>query len=257
MILSEHALEELVTVASLAWAVGDRARRDGAREAVSKAARELGIDPLRPPLPRFGAQESVARAAVRVLGLESVEKAIAQAQGRDEARSAHSADVAGKRARRDELVRIELARRQDHLRAGKTPPPMSQKTRDELLSLFVELLPFDGVDADRLIPYEPELGVILDALPERGLPSLVFYGELVVERLRVLTEDERSDSQAARTRDNTAAAVRTLTTGPRFYRDEALETAVRRVRIAVELADLHLLHEKHALSVEQLDAVKS
>ncbi len=83
--------------------------------------------------------------------------------------------------------------------------------------------------------------MIEDALPPRGLPSVVFYGELVVERLRVLTENEHYQRPAA------------LTTAERGRRGPALRQwaapttgrtswsrACAGVRSAIELADLHL-----------------
>jgi hypothetical protein len=257
MLLSDKSIDALVAAATPAWTVGDKARRASAREAVKAAAKDLELDPLKPPLPRFAASESLLRAAVRVLQLEKVEKALEASRARDSARRTHTAEVASLRDRRDQLVRLELVRRQDDLRAGKVPSPMPAKVREELAELRAELYPVEGVDVDRLIAYEPEHGVMEDALPPRGLPSVIFYAELVLERLRVLTENEHYQAPAARTVARAGAEARNLGQGHRYYGQDKLLATVRRVRSAVELADLHLLHERHALSVEELEHASS
>jgi hypothetical protein len=84
--MSDKSIDALVAAATPAWRVGDKARRASAREAVMAAAKELELDPLKPSLPRFAAGESLLRAAVRVLRLEKVEKALEAARARDSAR---------------------------------------------------------------------------------------------------------------------------------------------------------------------------
>src|SRR4029079_19799130 len=81
--LSSKALDELAAAAAPSYTMGDRARRAAAREAVSGAEEELGLDPLAPSLPRCGAGEDVLRAAaLRVLTVPGLEKALERHRAR-------------------------------------------------------------------------------------------------------------------------------------------------------------------------------
>jgi hypothetical protein len=259
MLLSDNSIDALAAATRPGFVVQDSQARAGAREAVTAAAKELDLDPVKMTgkLPRFAAGEDVLHAAVRVLQLDKVEKALAAAHARAEASQTHAAEVAALRDRRAELVRIELVRRQDALKAGKVPPPMPAKVRDELAELNAELYPVETLDVRQLISYEPDRGVIEDALPPRGLVSIVFYGELVAERLRGLTENEQYSAPAARTASRAAAEVRSLGHSNRLLKQPELDATIRRVRSAIELADLHLRHQKQALSIEQLESASS
>ena len=94
MLLSDRSTDDLVAASQPAWAVGDRARRASAREAVNAAAAELELDPPRPSLPRVAAGEDVQHAALRVLRLEKAEKALEAARTGNEAQRAHAVQVA-------------------------------------------------------------------------------------------------------------------------------------------------------------------
>jgi hypothetical protein len=61
--LSSQTIAALVAAQTVTYGVGDRQRRENAREAVNAGAEELGLDPLAPSLPRFAAGEDLLRAA--------------------------------------------------------------------------------------------------------------------------------------------------------------------------------------------------
>jgi hypothetical protein len=257
--LSSEALEGLVTSTTFTYRMGDTARRAGAREAVEAAAKELGLDPLAPTLPRFAAGENVLRAAaLRVLTVPGLEKTLERHRARVAAARSAADRLAELEHRRRELELVERARINDQIMAGKTPGPAPAEAIAELQRLGAELALAGGAGHVRASVPADERALILEAiLTPAAIGSVVFYGALVGERLRVLTEDEPYNSPAARTAKGAHAEVTSLIK-PLSYRkqDHELYRTGRAVRAAVELADLYLLHEKHDLTIDELDAAK-
>jgi hypothetical protein len=264
--LSSNALDALVAAAQLTWGTGDAARRAGAREAVNAAADELGLDPLAPsPLPRFAAGEDVLRAAaLRVLTVPGLDKSLEKHRAQVAACRAAADRIAELEERRRQLERVELGRMHDQIMAGKVPGPPPAEAISELTALDAELALVDSAantrrtPADRIRAWVPaaERRLIVEAVSApAALGSVVFYGRLVVERLKVLTEDEHYQSPAARTTQRAAAEVDTLMKHFNVRKDHAgLSRTVRAVSATVELADLHQLQERHELTIEQLEA---
>jgi hypothetical protein len=266
--LSSKALDGLVTATRAEWRMGDAARRAGAREAVKAAAEELGLDPLAPSLPRFAAGEDVLRAAaLRVLAVPGLEKTLERHRARVAACNAAADRIAELEERRAHLVRIELGRMDDQIRAGKAPGPPPAKAIAELQALDAELelvgpagLAPARAESIRAWVRADERPLIHEAVSAPAvLPSVVFYGELVLERLKVLTEDEHYKSPARRTAQVAAADVVRLVNLVEHRKEHAeLYRTVRAVRVAVELADLHLLHERQeAPTIDELEASRT
>jgi hypothetical protein len=254
MLLSAKSVDALVGSIAVTYGMSDRQRRDGAREAVNAAARELELDPLAPPLPRFGAGENVLGAAVRVLKLTEVDKRVEKHRGRAEAAEAAAARLAELDERRRELERVELGRMHDQIMAGKAPGPPPAEAIAELGTIERELALVGSPNVRGWLPVEP--AVIRKAITAAMLPSVIFYGDLVVERLKVLTEDEPYNSPASRTAKQAAGELRSLARSLEYGQDRELDRTVRAVRSAVELADLFRLHEKQESTIETLEAVK-
>jgi hypothetical protein len=146
----------------------------------------------------------------------------------------------------------------DQIKAGKVPGPAPAEAIAELTRLDAELALAGSSDIRTWVP-APERGLIFEAVSATPalFGSVMFYGALVLERLRLLTEDEPYNSPAARIKKGAAHEVARLEQHVNIRREDAeLYRTARSVRTAVELADLHLLHEKHALTIEQLEAAK-
>jgi hypothetical protein len=264
--LSNKSVERLVAAPQVQYGRGEARRRGDAREAVKAAADELGFDPLAPPLPRFAAGEDVLRAAaLRVMPVSGLDKALEKHRARVAACQAAAGRIGELVERRRHLERVELGRMHDQIMAGKVPGPppaeaiaQGRAIDDELALLGTADVPGHGL-AERVRAWvgPDERAIILEASTPGALPSVVFYGALVVERLRVLTEDEHYDSGAARTTQRAAAELATLLKHVNLKGSHELSRTLRGVRGAVELADLHLLHERQELSIEQLEAAKA
>jgi hypothetical protein len=262
--LSSKSVERLVATPQADYTRGATRRRSDAREAVKIAAEELGFDPLAPPFPRFAGGEDVLRAAaLRVLTVPGLEKELERHRARVAACGAHADAIAELVARRQELERVELGRRHDQVMAGKAPGPSPAEAIAECRAIDDELALLGAADvpglglAERVRAWvqADEHPLILEAATPAALPSITFYGALVVERLKVLTEDEPYNSPAATTAQRTAAELANLVKRFNFRtEDEGLYRVLRAVRAAVELADLHLLHERQVASIEQLEA---
>jgi hypothetical protein len=266
--LSDNALDTLAAATQFAYGVGDAQRRTNAREAVKAAAAELDLDPLAPSLPRFAAGEDVLRAAaLRVLTVPGLDKALEKHRARVAACDAAADRIAELEGRRHELGRIELGRMDDQIKAGKVPGPPPADAIAELQALEAQLalVGSGGVShasaSERIRAWvrADERPLIVEAIRDRQVfASVILYGLLVAERLRVLTEDEHYKSPAARTAQRAAAEVRGLVKSFNLRREDAeLDRTARAVAAAVELADLHLLHERQQLSVEQLEAAST
>jgi len=205
--LSSDTLDGLLAVAMFKSGRGDNARRADAREVVHAAAEELGLDPLAPTLPRFGAGEDVLRAAaLRVLKVPKLEQTLAKHRARVAACQAAAERIGELQHRREQLVRNELGRMDDQIKAGKAPGPAPAEAIDELARLDAELA-LVGPQPGRVGEWVPaaERPLILEAVsPPDVLPSVIFYGELVCERLRLLTVNEHYKAPAARTRERCA-----------------------------------------------------
>jgi hypothetical protein len=267
--LSSKAIAALDAATAITYGMGDRQRREGARKAVNAAAEELRIDPLAPSLPRFAAGEDVLRAAaLRVLTVPGLEKTLERHRAQVAACEGAAARIAGLVERRAQLVRIELGRMDDQIKAAKAPGPPPAEAVAERAAIDAELALLGEGDvagkgpADRVLAWVPsdERRLVLEAVAADAVTvgSVVFYGALVVERLRVLTEDEHYKAPATRTAQRAAAEVAGLVKSFNYRKDDAeLYRTARAVRVAVELADLHRLQARQAFTVEQLDAARS
>lgn len=255
--LSSKALDALATAVQAEGRMGVSARRERARQAVRAAAEELGFDPLAPPLPRFAAGEDVLRAAaLRVLSVPKLEQTLERHRARVGACRAAAARLAELEQRRRQLERVELGRMHDAIMAGKEPGPAPAKAIAERQAIGAELALVGG-PAERITDWvaADERPLILEAVSTPAtLGSVVFYGALVVQRLRVLTEDEQYRSPAARTAELAQAEVTNLVKRFNVRQEHAdLYRTGHTVRAAVELADLHRLAEKHEPTVEELE----
>ena len=252
--LSSKAIDALVECSRASYTIGNAARRAAAREAVSAAAAELGFDPLKPPLPRFAAGEQILTAAVvRVLAVPGVERELEQSRARVDACRAAAERLADLRRRCDELQRVELGRIHDQIMAGKVPgaAPADAIAERQKIAAELELVGSANVEA---FVRESDLSVAADAAMRPDVfASVMFYAALVEERLRLLTADERHGSPAVATAKAASAEVANLAKRSARLADPALARKVRAARAAVELADLHLLQERHAASVEELE----
>ena len=211
--LSSNALEALAASTAPSYTMGDKARRAAGREAVRAAAEELGLDPLAPSLPRFGAGEDVLRAAaLRVLTVSGLEKTLEKHRARVAACEAAAARIAELERRAAELQRVELGRMDDQIKAGKDPGPAPAEARAESDAID-RALRLVGAQSGQIRGWvhANERGIILEAVSTPALlASVVFYGELVVQRLRLLTENEHYNAPAARTTQLAAAEVAQL-----------------------------------------------
>lgn len=261
--LSSKSVDALVGCAMPTYTMGDKARRAAAREAVRAAAAEIGIDdPLKPPLPRFAAgEDELAAAVLRVVKVPGVEKELAQHRARLAAAEAAAGRVATLERRCAELERAERDRADKLVLAGKEPGAAPADAVKERAAIVAELgLVGGSARFSALMQYESE-GSIIRAAAERPdvLPSVVFYCDLVGERLMVLTEDEHYQSATRLTAMRAAHTPQSLASHVNNGTDRELDATVRRVRRAVELADLHRRQERqqqHA-TIEQLEAVRA
>jgi hypothetical protein len=254
MLLSTKAVAALVDSTIVTYGMGDRQRRDGARKAVNAAAAELELDPLAPPLPRFAAGEDVLAAAVRVFKLADVDKRLEKHRACREAAEAEAARLEELEVRRVELDRIELGRKNDQIMAGRAPGPTPAEAIAERRAITDELA-FGSPNVRGWI--RPDSAVIRETIETSAvLPSAVFYADLVAERLKVLTEDERYNSPASRTAKFAAGQARALAKSLQHGNNRELDRTVRAVRLAVELADLFRLRERQESTVESLEAAK-
>jgi hypothetical protein len=263
--LSDKTLGRLVAATRPGFVVQGSEARAGAREAVNAAAAELELDPLAPSLPRFAAGEDMLRAAaLRVLPVPGLDKTLEKHRAKVAACQAAADRIAELEGRRHELRRVELGRMDDQIKAGKVPgpPPADAIAELQAVEAQLSLVGSGGVShptaSERIRAWvrADERPLIREAIATpQAFGSVVFYGALAVERLRVLTEDEHYNSPAARTAKLAAAQVATLVNSVSNRKDDAdLYHMTRGVRAAVELADLHLLQEREALTIEQLEA---
>lgn len=257
MLLSSDAVEQLVAASQVRYGESDDSRRAASRAAVESGARELGIDPLAPPLPRFADGETVLSAgALRVLKLP-LEKKLEQERQRADACKAAADRIAELERRRDELSKAERARMLKSIQGGQAPGAAPPKAVAELQAILGELALVDEESAQvRGWVYANERGVILEAVstPET-MPSLVLYGALCVQRLRALTANERYDSSTSRATQLASAEVRGFVKDLQYLRgrNEELYGIARGIERAVEIADLHRLQQRAELTLEQLD----
>jgi hypothetical protein len=256
-LISGKSVEALVACTRPSYTMGDRARRAAAREAVTAAAEELGIDPFAPPLPRFAAAEDeVAAAMLRVLAIPDVEKELKRHRARAAACRAAAERLAELKDRARQLQRIELGRIHDQINAGKVPGPAPAAAIAERSAILDELDLVGNADVAAYVP-ETEAPLLMDAaIQPIVFPSFILYAELIVERLRLLTEGEPYNSAASMIAKRTAGLVAKLAQA-QFGQDRELDRTVRAVSAAVTLADLHLIHERREPTVERLETARA
>jgi hypothetical protein len=259
MLLSDAHLDALVACAMPDYGTGVAARRTAAREAVTAAAEELGFDALAPPLPRFVAGEDVVSAAVlRVLELPGVEKELEKHRARAAACRTAAERIAELKSRCAQLQRIELGRIHDQVMAGRVPGPAPTEAIAERSAIASELDLIGEADVSTYAPASEKPLLMEAAMRPAVFPSVIFYGELVVERLRMLTDGEHYQSAAAMTAKTTQQGVANLARRAQYGEElRQLDRSVRAVRRAVTLADLHLLHEKHEPTIDDLETARA
>ena len=144
----------------------------------------------------------------------------------------------------------------DQIMAGRAPGPPAAEAIAELDTIERELALVGLPEVRGWV--SPEITVLHEAVETPAiLPSVVFYGDLVVERLKVLTEGEPYNSAASHTAKHTAEVVRNLARWPQYGQtDPELDQTVRAVRSAVALADLFRLREKEESTIASLEAAK-
>jgi hypothetical protein len=257
-LLSSKSVDELVACTMARPGVGVAARRAAAREAVTGAAEELGIDPLAPPLPRFSTgEDEVAAAVLRVLKVPGVDKELEKHRARAAACRAAAERLAELEDRARQLQRIELGRLHDQIMAGKVPGPAPADAIAERSKIAAELELVGAADVAAWVP-ETEAPLLMDAAMRPDVfPSVIFYFTLLAERLRMLNEGEHYKSAASMTAQRTAGTVEVLVRKINGGHDRDLDRMVRAVRNAVTLADLHLLQEHHELTVEELETARA
>jgi hypothetical protein len=257
-VLSGKSVEALVECTRPSDTIGDRARRAAAREAVNAAAKELGIDPLAPPLPRFATgEDEVAAAVLRVLAVPDVEKELKRHRARAAACRAAAERLAELKDRARQLQRIELGRIHEQINAGKVPGPAPTDTIAERSVILDELDLVGNADVAAYVP-ETEAPLLMDAAMRPDVfPSVILYAKLVVERLRMLTGGEPNNSAASISAKRMADLIAKLARKARFEQDRELNRTVRAVSTAVTLADLHLLHERDEPTVEGLETARA
>lgn len=216
---------------------GDRARRDGAREALERAGRELGFDPSSPPLPRFDDGETLVEKAAAVLKVD-VRKELEQHRAREAAKHALADRIAGLRVRRRELVAAEQARLRDEVMKGKTPAKPPAAALGELRQVNDELALIGDANPG-MWNQVFERQMILDRFQTPvEAASLAVYASCVAGRLEALTRGQPHGSKGAQTAKHVAAEAHQLSSG-RFHADEDVAGAARRGRLVVEFAELH------------------
>ena len=202
MLLSDKCLEALIACTRPSHTMGVRARRKAAQEAVTAAAEELGFDPLAPPLPRFAAgEDEVSAAVLRVLKVPGIEKELEK----------HRARVAACRAAAERLAELSESSRAAPAASSsagctirswpaRRPGRAPADAIAEHTKIDAELALVDGADLSDLGPgrgsrrcsWRPRCG-------RTCFRRSSSTSTLVVERLRMLTEDERSNSAASMT----------------------------------------------------------
>jgi hypothetical protein len=257
--LSSKSLDGLVSCSAGVYGVDAAKWRATAREAVAAAAKELGIDPLTPPLPRFAAGEDEVAAAVRVLKLP-IEKELEKHRARADACRVAAERIAGLEHRHAQLERVEHGRQHDQIMAGKVPGPAPAQAIAEQQAVAAELALSPSSARITEFVSESEKSIIRAAAERPDvLPSVVFYCDLVAERLLMLTDDEPHNSVARSTARRAAATPRAFASRVNNGTDRELDAIVRRVRRAVDLADLHRRQEREQreTTIEQLEAVRA
>jgi hypothetical protein len=240
--LSDKAVDQLIAAPIATYGQDNAHRRAAAREAVAGAAEELGLDPKKPPLPKFGAGEDTLAAAVRVLKLDTASKALEKYRGQRAPCVELEQHFETLKRRRDELRIVELNRLREELTRGRIPAPASEKLRAELDAIRTELDTVGGYDVGLLVPQRPDAAVLSEAITEPEWLGVTFYIHLVSERLLSLTSGEPNTSRArmlARTANTVAASYeRTVNNAPARFAPEH-DQAIRSIRWCVETADLH------------------
>lgn len=232
---------------------GDRARRDGAREALDAAGRELGFDVKAPPLPAFDRGETLVGKAAAVLQVD-VRKELEQHRAREAAKHALADRIAGLRVRRRELVAAEQARLRGEVMKGKTPAKASAAALGELRQVNDELALVGNADPNAWNQvFERQL--ILDRFQTaEQAASLAVYASCVAVKLGALTRGQPHGSKGAQTAKHVAAEAHQLSSG-RFHADEDVAGAARRGRLVVEFAELHPA-ARTDLTVDELAAAQ-
>jgi hypothetical protein len=152
-LLSTKSLEALVACTRPSHTMGVKARRAAAREAVTAAAEELGIDPLAPTLPRFAAgEDEVSAAVLRVLKVPGIEKELEKHHARAAACRAAAERLAELEDRARQLQRIELGRIHDQIMAGKVPGPAPADAIAERSAIAAELEIVGSADVTAWVP---------------------------------------------------------------------------------------------------------
>lgn len=257
-LLSSKSVDALIACTRPSSTMGVRARREAAREAVRAAGHELGFDPLAPPLPRFAAgEDEVAAAVLRVLKAPGVEKELEKHRARAAACRAAAERLAELRERAGELQRIELGRLHDQITAGKIPGPAPADAIAERSKIAGELELIGSADVAAWVPATEDPLLMDAAMRPDVLPSVIYYAALVAERLRMLTEGEHYKSAAVTIAKRSAATVEQLLRKANYGQDRELDRTARAVRAAVTLADLHLFHERHESTIEELETARA
>lgn len=262
MVLSEETVSRFVEAA---WSrtreggIGPQQRKLS-REVVQAGAAELELDPASLPLPRFAAGESSLAAAVRLLKLARVEKALEQHRRQRAAAEEVEQRFAALARRRDELRVLEADRLRESVKAGRVPARASKELRGELDAIRQELetIPASLLGRDLLgfLPSRPEDAVIQEALSEREWLAVSLYVLLLGERVRALTVDEPPNSRAhnlARIVDQPARGyARHVNVRAGHTIAEEHQTALRAIAAAVERADLYSLPERRERTLDEL-----
>lgn len=254
--LSDKSVDLLVSAPIAVYGQGEARRRAAALEAVKAAAKDLELDPMKPPIPRFAAGEDTLAAAVRVLGLSHASKKLEEYRRQRAACDELEKRFAALLRRRDELRVVELDRMRESLVRGRVPEPAAPKLRDELSAIRAELDTIGEYNVRLLLPSRAEGAVLREALSPAEWLGVCLYAHLLGEHLRAVTEDEPYNSKARRlaeTANNVARMYEkevNIAGSKRFPPEH--DRAVRCIRWAVETADLHRLAERREPTIEEL-----
>jgi hypothetical protein len=246
MLLSSESVEQLVAASRTPQhGVGHTRHRESAREAVERAAKELGFSATEPPLPKFSAGEDVVAAACRVLRLTRPDTALEAYRARRNALEQVRLRRGALEERHERALAIERERISKEVKAGRDPGPSAKKARDELAAIQHELDLIPSLEElESVVPFQSDAAIREQEITPAEWPGVVLYQHLVRDSLLVLTEEEKPQSQARMQAELAAASASRYeqTVNARVGLDDAGQAhyvAVRAARLAVEIADLH------------------
>lgn len=239
LLLSDQSVDALVAAAMNTYGQGDGHRRAAAREAVTRAARDLEFDPARPP---YEDDQPPLAEAVRVLGLDHAAKALAQYR-RQRARCTKRAEqFAALRRRQAELRIVELDRLREEFVQDRDPKPASEKLRAELAQISAELDTIGDHDVSLLIPARPDRAVLEEAFTEPQWLTICFYLHLLADHLKSVVEKQSGSRKALNAAQAASAPAegyeRTVNARLAKFPPEH-DRSVRSIRWCVHTADLH------------------